>query len=156
MYIIIHKQMLNFKQIYSVTLTDIFAIKNELLTFSEMTAFDVHNIWLNDPDQFMPSHMANRFKNVGLSDPCIFFATFHPDSKKILINEYMLHSNKITAIMEFFKYLKCSLGTYHFKTLFNDENILNLWRTLTSASFFFSLSLDHQQILIDHYNKNAY
>lgn len=149
--------MLNLTNRYAITLDEILFLDKQLKNFARMTYDDVHKIWFDfNNDEHMALHMARRFINTGLSDPGVFFASCHGESQQILYLKYNFAGNRIIAVIEFFKYIKCGLGKSDIKIFFEDDLIVYLWKSYNSIDFFFSLKSDQQLILVDHYNAHAY
>ncbi len=150
--------MFTLKELYTIDIDQLLEIESALLKFSECDKNDIRQIWSDHSealeDSYMSDHMANRFEKAGLSDPAIFFVSCDPANQMILTETYSLRSEKIYALMMFFQYIKCSLGTYHIKQILgNDNYIVISWTRSTSIDFFFGLSADQQTKLVNHYNE---
>jgi hypothetical protein len=130
--------------------------KENLLRFSNcLNEAAVKIIWSNyetdTEDYKMADHMANRFKKF-FSDPACFFSGT-PCIQSLLNIKCDLHMDHTDAyiVMEFFKYIKCSLGFYDIKNMFGEDKI-NMWKELNSINFFFELTNEMQLELIKKYN----
>lgn len=123
-------------------------------------------IWINLDQESLADHMCSKFANYD-NDPSFFFTSgCDPGTQCDLIRGFNFNLDylEVVKVMNFFFWIKNSLGLYHFITFFNNNKEINdrwkswreSWRKPNSQNtigFFFEFEDDHQMILIDEYQK---
>lgn len=95
--------------------------------------------------------MVERFASFS-NDPASFFSGTPYEHKKLNYG-CNLNMNGADAhrVMEFFKYIKYSLGIYGIKTMFGVEHV-EPWKVYDSIHFYFLLTETMQSAVIEKYN----
>lgn len=146
--------------------------KQNLINFSNITEENIRDIWFTNGDVYIDDltlleyhwsiplyqKMIFRYRN---SDKLAskFFRGCDPYNQMILLRKFhMYHENK--DLIDFFSWISTSLGVYDIVQLegleFNDENLdeskyVKSWKK-NDIEFFFSLSEDNKNYLIEKFN----
>lgn len=152
---------LNFKETYIITNRDFSYIlynEQELLNLSKQTGDDLTTLYINKyKDNDFAKHMGDKLRNDYKGNNAVFYISGTDGNYKFLMNKTYcknLNGHILFKAMQFFHWISCSLSKYRIAEFFNDENITNNWEKLNNVEFFFSLILNHQELLINNYNSS--
>jgi hypothetical protein len=152
--------MCSTKEKWTVDSETIYKFKDQLLTYDKLTEASIKTIWTQSGDISLAEHLSRKFKQCDY-DPAFFFSC--GCNRQILIwgSGLNLDTMDATKLMNFFFWIKNSLGLYHVEKFFNNKEItikwknwIDSWRDPNSQKtigFFFGLDLDSQTKLIDEY-----
>lgn len=102
-------------------------------------------------DWKMADHMIERFESFGC-DPASFFSGTPGEQYKFNLGcNLNMGSSEAIRAMEFFKFIKYSIGIYHIEAMFGVEYV-QLWKKYDSINFFFVLPYNFQVKVIEEYN----
>lgn len=144
----------------------IYKSKNRLLEFDKLSAVYFKNMWMNLKQESLANHMFRKFPQYDY-DPSFFFSSgCDPGTQSDIIYNFNFNMDyiEIIKVMNFFFWIKNSLGLGHFMTFFNNDEAINnkwiAWRenwahptSQNTISFFFEFSYEHQKILIEEFQK---
>lgn len=140
--------MIDFKKTYCITVELLDSHKYGLIKFvNGVNAEYIHKIYTeygirNNIDYKThsypsPEHMVNRYIE-NMNDAAVFYATSDVDCKMLLNRKFFELSNgfDIFRMMEFFKWIRCSLAAHSVEALLNPKSG-QLWKILKNVHFFF-------------------
>lgn len=144
--------------------------KHSLIDFSKMTEQTIYNVWARDDDYDnkypLWKHMALKFKP-DENDEKVLATTFYKkcdiDNKNILLKYFKMYKQEANELVEFMAWISNLLKPIDILKLNdidydndNDVDINNIdcikqWKE-NNIVYFFSLSIDKQNIIINLYN----
>lgn len=138
----------------------IYKSQAQLLIYDKLTESGIKTIWSRNGDVSLAEHLSRKFKQYHY-DPAFFFSCGCNQQILIWGSGLNLDILDATKLMNFFFWIKNSLGLYHVKEFFNNEKITSEWKkwidswyepdSQKTIGFFFGLDLDSQKKLINEY-----
>lgn len=148
------------KERWTVDSETIYKSQTQLLIYDKLSESSIKTIWMQYGDVSMGDHLSRKFKEYHY-DPAFFFSC--GCNQQILNWGSGLKLDILDAIklMNFFFWIKNSLGLWHIKMFFNNAEITIEWgnwmdsrydsNSQKTIGFFFELNLDVQKKLINEY-----
>lgn len=144
--------------------------KDNLINFSNITEYDIQDIWHNPSEPFLTDFsllqydydiplyqkMIFRYRN-GYNLATNLYQGCDPCNKRKLLYHFDMLYDNIYEIIDFFAWISHGLGPYHIKELKpadENDNYLLKWKA-NNIEFYFSLSDDLQIKLVNKFNKTC-
>lgn len=148
------------KKLWSLNEHLLYKNEHKLLEFDQLNEDDIKCIWV---DVSLSNHMLTKFVE-DKYDPALFYSAACDCSNQYLLYNYFgfnITYIELTQLMNFFFWIKRSVGLHHLDEYFNDEEINNYWKAwkkswshkngMKTIEFFFTLDNRVQRRLITEY-----
>lgn len=120
--------MYSIKDRWTIESEMIYKSKDRLLIFDKLSAIYFKTIWMNLKQESLADHMFRKFPQYD-NDPSFFFSSGcdHGTQCDVICDfNFNLNHLEIIKVMNFFFWIKNSLGLRHFMTFFDNNEIIML------------------------------